>query len=300
MSGYLNWEADGRTWPHRAASRFVDAGGLRWRVEQIGSGPVALLLHGTGASAHSWREVAPLLATDFTVIAMDLPGHGFTRGRPSGGLSLDGMARSIGSLLEAIGSTPSIVVGHSAGAAIALRHAMLTGHDAPIVGFNPALMPFPGLAARLFPAMAKMLFVNPLVPRIFARMARVPGETGRFLARSTGSRIDAAGLRCYEVLLGNRRHCEGALGMMANWDLEKLAAQLPSVTNRVLLITSRGDIAVPRESVERAAALIPECALDVWGDLGHLAHEEQPATAAERIVAFARESLAAKQEEAAA
>jgi magnesium chelatase accessory protein len=296
MSGFLNWDSDGRLWPHREASCFVDAGGLRWRVERMGSGPIALLLHGTGASAHSWRDVAPLLAADFSVIAMDLPGHGFTRGRPKGGLSLDGMARSIESLREAVGGMPSIVVGHSAGAAIALRHAMLTGHDAPIFGFNPALMPFPGLAARLFPAMAKMLFVNPLAPRIFARMARVPGETGRFLHRSTGSRTDAAGLRCYEILLGNRRHCEGALGMMANWDLERLAAQLPSVTNCVMLMTSQGDIAVPRESVERAAALIPECALDVWDDLGHLAHEEQPAMAAERIRAFARKSVAAKRE----
>ena len=58
--------------------------GLRWHVQMMGTGPQVLLLHGAGAATHSWRDVAPLLARDFTVIAPDLPGHGFTdtpRGR---------------------------------------------------------------------------------------------------------------------------------------------------------------------------------------------------------------------------
>ena len=86
MSGLddLSWERDGRDWPNREASRFVEAGGLRWHVQQMGRGPVLLLLHGTGASTHSWRALLPLLAKSFTVVAPDLPGHGFTA-TPSGG-----------------------------------------------------------------------------------------------------------------------------------------------------------------------------------------------------------------------
>ena len=45
----------------------------------MGQGPVVLLIHGTGAASHSWRGLAPLLASDFTLIAPDLPGHGFTQ-----------------------------------------------------------------------------------------------------------------------------------------------------------------------------------------------------------------------------
>ncbi|MEL4403125.1 alpha/beta fold hydrolase, partial [Shewanella algae] len=82
-------------WPNRDSSRFVEAGGLVWHVQQMGSGPPILLLHGTGAATHSWRGVMPLLARDFTVIAPDLPGHGFTRGRPRGGLTLPGMAGAV-------------------------------------------------------------------------------------------------------------------------------------------------------------------------------------------------------------
>jgi magnesium chelatase accessory protein len=70
-------------WPHRTASRFVSAGGIEWHVQVMGKGPCALLLHGTGASTHSFRDLAPALAPDFSVIAVDLPGHGFTGTPPS-------------------------------------------------------------------------------------------------------------------------------------------------------------------------------------------------------------------------
>lgn len=283
----LDWSRDGRNWPQNEDSRFVATPGLKWRVIQSGDGPSVLLLHGTGASAHSWRGMIPLLRTEFTVIAPDLPGHAFTRGRPSGGLSLAGITGALQAVLAQLQCEPALIVGHSAGAAIALNLANRIRPDLPVVGFAPALMPFPGLAARLFPALAKMLFVNPLVPRIFAAMARAPGEAERFLIRSTGSHIDAEGVRCYARLLGNSRHCEGALGMMASWDLATLAARLPTVESPTLLIHGANDTAIPRASVEHACALLPNCKLDIADGLGHLAHEEEPAEAAERIRAFA-------------
>jgi len=58
----LTLEADGADWPNRAASRKLRAGGVDWHVQILGRGPTLLLLHGTGASTHSWRDVAPLLA----------------------------------------------------------------------------------------------------------------------------------------------------------------------------------------------------------------------------------------------
>ena len=62
MGYYLDWATDGADWPNREASRFVEAAGLRWHVQVMGAGPVLLLLHGTGASTHSWRDVMPKLA----------------------------------------------------------------------------------------------------------------------------------------------------------------------------------------------------------------------------------------------
>ncbi|TXI11035.1 MAG: alpha/beta fold hydrolase [Novosphingobium sp.] len=285
-----SWDVEGRNWPNREASRFVETPGLRWHVQVTGEGPTILLLHGTGAATHSWRDVLPLLAQDFTVIAPDLPGHGFTRGRPRQGLTLPGMASAVLDLLDALDHKPSLMVGHSAGAAIAIDAVHLQGAATPLIGFNPALMPFPGLAAKLFPSLAKMLFVNPFVPRMLAGIARIPGETGRFLRRATGSAIDAMGIAAYEALMGNHHHCGGAMEMMASWDLEALSRLLPQLRNRVLLVHSSGDTAVPLSSVEQAARLIPDCRVEVLPGLGHLAHEECPAKAAELIRTFAAAS----------
>ncbi|MBC2668499.1 alpha/beta fold hydrolase BchO [Novosphingobium piscinae] len=283
----LRWEVEGRNWPHRAASRFVSAAGLRWHVQIMGSGPPLVLLHGTGAATHSWREVLPLLAADYTVIAPDLPGHGFTTGRPRGGLSLPGMAEAVAGLLAALDAAhPAGIVGHSAGAAVALqivRQADPQDRAAaaiPLVGLNPALMPFPGLAARLFPSLARLLFVNPLVPRMMAGIASLPGEPERFLERATGSSVDAAGLAGYRTLFRNPGHCAGAIEMMASWDLEGLSGALATLTNPVLLVHAERDSAVPLDSIERAAVRLPHARLDVWPALGHLAHEQRPDLAA--------------------
>ncbi len=90
------WEVEGRAWPNREASSFVQAAGLRWHVQRMGQGPELLLIHGTGAATHSWRGLAPLLARHFTILAPDLPGHGFTDPLPGHRLSLPGMAQALG------------------------------------------------------------------------------------------------------------------------------------------------------------------------------------------------------------
>ena len=292
MSSTPRWEVDGHDWPNRAHSRFVESGRMRWHVQvwgpQDSSKPTVLLLHGTGAATHSWRDLAPLLAADFTVVALDLPGHGFTTGRPSGGLTMSAMAREIGRLLNVLDLKPQSIVGHSAGAAVAIR-MVLDGVASPasIVGVSAALLPFPGLAAKLFPTLARMLFVNPFAPHLFAALARKPGETARFLARSTGSQIDAAGAAYYERLFATPGHCSGAITMMADWDLPALKRDLPRLKTPLLLIHGEADAAIPIAAAHDAAAMIGGARVTPLTGLGHLAHEEQPGDVAALIRQFA-------------
>ncbi|MEO1048765.1 MAG: alpha/beta fold hydrolase, partial [Pseudomonadota bacterium] len=91
----MNWDRDGQIWPHRETSEFITIGHAKWHVQSMGdrTRPMVLLLHGTGASVHSWRFVMPRLATDFHVTAMDLPRHAFTQGHPPEATSLPGMAK---------------------------------------------------------------------------------------------------------------------------------------------------------------------------------------------------------------
>lgn len=284
----LRWERDGRDWPNREASRFVRAAGLHWHVQISGDGPVVLLLHGTGASTHSWAGLAPLLARRFTVVAPDLPGHGFTSVLSSDRLSLPGMARSVDKLLQALAVTPSLAVGHSAGAAILIRMCLdgrieLQG----LVSLNGALLPFAGLAGQLFPPMAKVLFLNPLTPRLFAWSAGDRSRVERLIG-DTGSTLDSGGVALYQRLFLSHEHVAGALGMMANWDLKPLERELPRLTTPLVLVTGANDRAIAPATARRVGALVPAAEVISLADLGHLAHEERPAAVADIVIGLAR------------
>ena len=273
-----SWRADGGDWPNRAHSRFAAAGGVRWHVQVAGSGPVVLLLHGTGAATHSWRDVLPRLAERFTVVAPDLPGHGFTSALTSP--TLPAMAAAVRALVAELGPSPALVVGHSAGAALALRLSLAA--PVAVVAFNGALLPFPGMAAAIFPTLAKLLFVNPVVPALFALQARSPATVARLLA-STGSTLDARGAGLYARLFRRSDHVAGALAMMANWDLATLAADYPQLAAPLLLAYGDRDTTVPPQVSRDVAARVAGARLVAMPGLGHLAHEEDPA-AAVRII----------------
>ncbi len=283
----LEWHRDGRDWPQREASQFVEAGGLLWHVQRAGQGPVLLLLHGTGAATHSWRGLWPLLTPYFTLVAPDLPGHGFTQTPRD--LSLPGMANAVAALVDTLGIEPAGIIGHSAGAAVAVRMA-LDGRVQPqlIAGIGGALLPFPGPAAMLFPAMAKLLFLNPIVPQLFTLTAGFPGELRRFLGRSTGSEIDSAGALFYGRLFRSRVHVSATLGMMAAWDLVALERDIPRLDQHLLLLHGEEDKAVPASVSTDVAGRVSRGEAVLLRQLGHLAHEESPAVVADHLIEQAR------------
>jgi magnesium chelatase accessory protein len=288
MADHPDWERDGRDWPNREHSRFVEAGGLRWHVQRAGHGPVLLLIHGTGAGTHSWRSLLPLLAREFDVVAPDLPGHAFTQAPPTAGYALPAMAVAVGALLRALGAAPAVVVGHSAGAAIGAR-LCLDGHATPraLVSLNGAWLPFGGMAGPWFSAAARVMAALPLLPRVFAWGAADPARV-RHLVEQTGSRIDDTGLALYGRLIRHAGHADAGLQMMARWDLVPLQRDLPRLQPALTLVVGEGDLAVPPSQAERVHALLPHSTLTRLPGLGHMAHEEAPEQVAALIIAAAR------------
>jgi magnesium chelatase accessory protein len=293
MAERPDWNVEGRDWPNRAASRFITAAGLRWHVQVMGQGPVILLLHGTAAAVHSWRDVMPLLARDFTVVAPDLPGHGFSDSVATSRLSLPGMAASVAALLAAMQVRPVLAAGHSAGAAILLRMA-LDGRIAPqsIVSLNGALQPLGDRHAAFFTRAARMLVGLPFVPSLFAWRAADRAVAERLL-RDTGSRIDARGVDLYARLFRHSGHLAAALGMMANWDLVPLLRDLPKLKPRLVLAVGALDRAVPPGQAEAVRRRLPTAEIVTWPGLGHLAHEERPEQAAALIAGESSREMAA-------
>ena len=284
MEQRLAWQRDGGDWPNREASRFVCAAGLDWHVQIMGRGPVALLVHGTGASTHSWRELLPLLAGHYTVVAPDLPGHAFTGTPAAEGLALQGMSDALGGLLSALSLSPVLVVGHSAGAAVMAR-LCLDGGISPrlLISLNGALLPLRGIAGHIFSPLARLLVRLPRVPSLVAWRARDRTAVERVL-RDTGSRLQARDVDLYARLFSNPAHVAATLTMMARWDLDGLARDLPGLAVPLLLVVGGEDRAIPPESAFEVRRLVPTAQVEYLRGLGHLAHEERPEEIAALIV----------------
>lgn len=289
----MDWSRDLASWPLSHLSHRVTSRPHQWHVQEDGTGETVLLLHGAGGSTHSWRDILPLLAARYHVVAIDLPGHGFTRLGSRGRCSLPLMSRDILALCDARGWTPRAIIGHSAGAAIALSLAEHIGRDAArpapaVLGVNAALGRFDGVASWLFPLLAKVLALNPLTASVFA-MGRDHQARARRLIESTGSTLNAEGYALYARLIADRTHVDGTLQMMAQWSTDALNDRFGAIMAPCLLIGCARDKAVAPRISEDAAKRLGNARYLGLPDLGHLAHEENPALLAGIMIDWLRD-----------
>jgi magnesium chelatase accessory protein len=286
------WSREGLNWPNRQSSRFIQVGDQKWHLQTIGQGPPILLLHGTGSSCHSWAGIAPMLAAHHTLIMPDLPGHGFTQTPPESGLSLPGMARLLRDLLTTLDLEPVIVIGHSAGAAIAAEMTMAGYiHPQAIIAINGAFQPFKGLAALLFPVAAHVLGLNPITIYAVAEGAKDRRRIER-LMRSTGSVIPEDMLERYRDLFAAPGHVAGTLGMMANWNLAPLVRRMAGLQTPLYLLSGSKDMAVTPASALVVCQSVAQAHFINLPGLGHLAHEEDPQAVVAAIMAVLTPSTA--------
>ena len=281
----MQWANYRSTWPHAQHSQFIQAGGIQWHAQIMGQGPVLLLLHGTGSGSFSWRGLMPLLSAHFQVIAPDLPGHAFTSRGPEGSLSMQGMSEGLRALLLQLNVTPSIIGGHSAGAAIAanmlLQQRALS--QTQLIGFNPAWLPLPGLPSLIFRPAAKLAAINPVSAWATAKLASKPAMIEKSIVQ-TGSHLDAEGLALYQSVFSHSGHVHSVLNMMAAWQLDTLSKSLPQLQNKVSILVGMQDQTVPPSMAHAACKLMPQARVFEQHGLGHLAHEEDPAGTAQLIL----------------
>ena len=283
----MDWAKERATWPYSQHSRFVLCKPHRWNIQDIGKGPTILLIHGAGSSTHSWQHLVPLLIETHRVIAIDLPGQGFTQLGAQQRCSLNTMAEDIISLCRNEGIQPNTIIGHSAGAAIALRISELEPEFSKrIIGINAALDTFKGVAGALFPFLAKTIAAVPFATDFF-RMQAAKGNAIERIIKGTGSNLSQGDLNFYSRLLASQSHVNATLQMMAQWQLEPLIERLPKNLISTLLIAGGHDSAVPPNTSKKAAAQMPNARYTIIPNLGHLAHEER----AGGVVSLFRDAL---------
>lgn len=276
MDRPLDWGREGDDWPNRSCSKFVTVADLEWHVQSMGEGPKALLIHGTGAATHSWRDFMPLLAHHFHVLAPDLPSHGFTQTTSEAHMTLPGMSQALGELLNTLEFEPQLVIGHSAGAAVLMQMA-LENKITPrgLVGLNSALLPFQGITGHFMRPIAQFMSRNSWFIK-YLRNRALDRSRVEQLIEGTGSKIDAVGIDCYSRLFANNWHLSGTLRMMANWDLTQLMGNLAQMNTPVLLIASGNDLTISPATTFEADKKLPNSRVEYIRNLGHLAHEEDP------------------------
>lgn len=107
--------------------RYVQAADIRTRYRTWGtSGSPVVLVHGAFEQADTWARLAPLLARDHRVYALDLTGDGYSERR--GPYTVDHLTRQLLGFLGAVhlggpGERP-LLVGHSSGAAVVAEAAL--------------------------------------------------------------------------------------------------------------------------------------------------------------------------------
>ena len=160
-------------WPNRSNSEFIKSENYNWHIQKFGStGKKLLLIHGTGASSHSWYPLIQNLNLEFEILCLDLPGHGFTRAFAKQNKQLVTIVDQISYLLRKLDFYPNIIIGHSAGAAVAYELAKKIETEPNTIAINAAFGQFSGLAGLAFPYFAKIAASTSIPARFLKAVSR--------------------------------------------------------------------------------------------------------------------------------
>jgi pimeloyl-ACP methyl ester carboxylesterase len=247
-----------------------------------------VLLHGTGASLHTWEGWVAALRTTRRVVTLDLPGFGLTG--PFGGAYAaddyrgDTYARFVLDVMDALQIPQAVLGGNSLGGEVAWRAASLAPArvsklilvDATGYALAPDGVPLGFQVARL-PVLSWL--GEHLLPRalVAASVAAVYGDPGRI----TDALVD----RYFELTLrtGNRH----ALGLrLRQMEPGADVARLATLTQPTLVLWGGRDRLVPPEFGRRFEADIRGAQRVQFDDLGHVPQEEDAARTVQPVLAF--------------
>ena len=151
--------------------RYGDVDGIRVRYLKTGAGPVLLLLHTLRTQLDIFQKVMPALARDFTVYAVDFPGHGWSE-IPRAEYTPAYFTRFTTRFMETLGVSDVLVAGVSIGASIPL---LMAAEGNPriraIVSINP--FDYGQRGADRANAVAKLFYTLAAIPVIGETVMRL-------------------------------------------------------------------------------------------------------------------------------
>jgi len=274
----------------RAAQHRLEIDGREVNYCELGEGPTILFVHGLGASWQSWLEQMPEFAESHRVVAMDLPGFGYSE-MPDGDISIEHYARWCFLLLDQLGIDEAALVGNSMGGFIAAEMAIREPRRVRSLTVVSAAV-FWQDYRRAQPLVGLARLSDAIVARALARSSDSIATRRRLRVAALGT----AGFRyphlisdeLAQEMVRSARRTDGflpALEALADYPLDE---ELPKIGCPTLIVWGAHDTLVPVKDAKRMQELIPNARREVFERTGHVAMLERP----ERFNRLLRDFLA--------
>ncbi|MCY1348527.1 Dihydrolipoyllysine-residue acetyltransferase component of acetoin cleaving system [compost metagenome] len=264
VSAYEAPADDGDEEDAAAAYQFADVDGVRVRYARKGSGAeTVLFIHGFGGDLDNWLFNLDPLVDTYTVVALDLPGHGQSSPRLAG-TTLAQMAGFVARFMDETGIEAAHLVGHSMGGGVAAQLAV----DAPQRVLSVALVSPVGFGEAVNSGYTEG-FVNaqsrrelkPVIELLFADAGLVSRQMLDDLLRY--KRLD--GVTEALTALGQDLFAGGR-------QKEQPGQRLAGSGKRVLVVWGGQDRIIPAGHAEAAP---PDATVKVFADAGHMSQMEK-------------------------
>jgi pimeloyl-ACP methyl ester carboxylesterase len=274
------------------SSRFVEVDGLPVHYRDEGAGPAIVLLHGTGASLHTWDAWAGALRPHFRVIRMDLPGFGLTGPNREDDYRIDAYVAFVEAFRSKLELDGFALAGNSLGGQIAWSYAVAHPERVKaLVLLDPSGYPIDR-------------------PALVFRLARIPGMSWLMTKLDPGPITEKTLRDCYgdprkitpalveryrklALREGNRRAFVARVARRG-WDR---SADIAKVRAPTLILWGAQDRLIPVAHAHRFERAIPGARLIVYDGVGHVPMEEigeRSAADAEAFLSAAHESPAGR------
>lgn len=271
----------------KAPSAFITVDGMdvHYREEGVSEADVPIILiHGTGSSLHTFNDWVSRLKVNYSVIRMDIPGHGLTGPFPNRDYSIEAYVKFLKHFLDKKGIDKCIIGGNSLGGHIAWQFSA-THPDRVIklVLIDAAGYPNESKSTPLAFQIAKI----PLIKNMFTFI------TPKAVARKSVENVYAdkskvttdLAMRYFELTLrpGNRQAFVDRLSEENNPASYHLISNISQPT---LILWGDQDLLIPIENAKLFQKDIPNNTLVILNNTGHVPMEENPSESLEAVISF--------------
>ncbi|WP_284178061.1 alpha/beta hydrolase [Rhabdaerophilum sp. SD176] len=260
-------------------------------VEERGAGRPIILLHGLGASSYMWRHLAPELAKNHRVIAIDLKGFGRSDKPAGAGYRIEDHVAAVSAILDRLRLRDVTLVGHSLGGAVALLLAVEADQAGDGRISRLILMNSPAFKQK--DSLAISVLRLPLVPYIL-----LPALTPEFGARAIlnagdGTQITSRDIEAYARPLRDPGALQALIKTGRGIEPEnfpEVIARYPRLRQPTLVIWCRSDPTVPLAIGRRLVEALPRAELRIFDSCRHVPPEQSIKETARAVGAFLRRS----------